>query len=206
MEGNAHRVTAVSCRDRSFAGQEERSVTAPAGASTGATNIGFLTVLQEAGGYVGGYLVTNSWGRPFEFRISSAVQPNKVQQILYGGTLEPYICGDLIGKTLVDKAGIPVQLLVTDREAVLDLRLKLESPVLWLMPSSDPRTATASADQVVFPSAAGRGPVVCHPRYPGDVGAARDLLDRVDNTLDLAEPFTRIREAIGEARKLGATK
>ncbi len=181
-------------------------MTAPAGAPTGAANIGFLTVLQEAGGYVGGYLVTNGWGRPFEFRLSSAVQPNKVQQILYGGTLEPYICGDLIGKALVDKAGVPVQLLVTDRESVLDLRLKVESPVVWLMPSADPRSASAPADQVVCPSGGGRGPVVCHPRYPGDVSAARELLDRVDNALDLAEPFARIREAIGEARKLGATK
>src|SRR2546421_4254764 len=89
----------------------------------GAQNLGFLTVLQEASGYLGGYLVTNLWGRPLEFRLTSAVQPNKVQQILYGDTLLPYLCADLIGKTLVDKTGLPVQLLVTDREAVLDLRL-----------------------------------------------------------------------------------
>jgi hypothetical protein len=206
MEGNAHRVAAISGRVRSFAEMEECSVTTPAGAPGGTANIGFLTVLQEAGGYVGGYLVTNGWGRPFEFRVSSAVQPNKVQQILYGGTLEPYICGDLIGKALMDKAGVPVQLVVTDRESVLDLRLKLEAPILWLMPSADPRAATAPAEQVVCPSGGGRGPVVCHPRYPGDVSAARELLDRVDNALDLAEPFARIREAIGEARKLGATE
>ncbi len=181
-------------------------MTAPAGAATGVANIGFLTVLQEAGGYVGGYLVTNGWGRPFEFRVSSAVQPNKVQQILYGGTLEPYICGDLIGKALVDKGGVPVQLLVTDRESVLDLRLKVDAPVLWLMPSSDPRAQSTDPDKVVCPSGGGRGPVVCHPRFAGDVATARELLDRVDSALDLAEPFARIREAIGEARKLGATK
>src|SRR5271168_101359 len=88
----------------------------------GPPQLGFLTVLHEASGFLGGYLVTNIWGRPLEFRLSSAVQPNRVQQILYGGTLQPYICADLIGKTLVDKAGVPVQLVVTDREEVLDLR------------------------------------------------------------------------------------
>src|SRR2546423_15306908 len=67
------------------------------------TSLGFLTVLNEANGYVGGYLVTNTWGRPLEFRLSSAVQPNRVQQILYAGTLLSYLCADLIGKTLVDK-------------------------------------------------------------------------------------------------------
>src|SRR6516162_1317357 len=68
-----------------------------------ATQLGFLTVLHEASGYLGGYLVTNVWGRPVEFRLSTAVQPNRVQQILYGGKLQPYICADLIGKTMVDK-------------------------------------------------------------------------------------------------------
>src|SRR4051812_22866524 len=94
--------------------------------SSAPLNLGFLTVLQEgSGGYLGGYLVTNVWGRPLEFRLSSAVQPNKVQQILYAGTLVPYICGDLIGKTLIDKTGVPVQLVVTTCEHALDLRLKL---------------------------------------------------------------------------------
>src|SRR5574338_155199 len=69
-------------------------------------NLGFLTVLTEGNGYLGGYLVTNQWGRPLEFRLSTAVQPNRVQQILYAGTLEAYLCGDLIGKTLVDRPSI----------------------------------------------------------------------------------------------------
>src|SRR5260221_14196304 len=98
----------------------------------GSLNVGFLSVLHEPTGYLGGYLVTNVWGRPLEFRLSSAVQPNKVQQILYAGTLVPYICGDLIGKTLVDKAGVPVQLVLTTCEHALDLRLKLDCPVVGL--------------------------------------------------------------------------
>ena len=83
--------------------------------------LGFLTVLHENAGYVGGYLVTNQWGRPLEFRLSTAVQPNRVQQILYGGTLLSYICADLIGKTLVDKApdGKPLALLIQRGDARL---------------------------------------------------------------------------------------
>ena len=50
-------------------------------------NLGFLTVVQDGNGYAGGYLVTNPWGRPVEFRLSTAVQPNRVHQILYGKTL-----------------------------------------------------------------------------------------------------------------------
>lgn len=145
--------------------------------------------------------MTNHWGRPLEFRLTSAVQPNRVQQILYGDTLQPYVCADLIGKTLFDKAGVAVQLILTDREAVLDLRQKVDAPVVWLAPPNDPRT---SPETTVAPPGKGRGPVLCHPRFAADVPAARELLTRLDSTFDLAEPFARIREAVAEARKLGA--
>jgi hypothetical protein len=166
-------------------------------------HVGFLTVLHEPSGYLGGYLVTNAWGRPLEFRLTTAVQPNRVQQILYGGTLKPYICADLIGKTLVDKTGIPVQLVVTDCAAALDLRLKLEAPVVWLAPAGE---APAGFGSSIVPASGPRGAVFAHPRYSQDAALVRDLLQRLDGTLDLAEPFVRIREAIGEARKMGVTK
>ena len=111
---------------------------------TGRRRLGFLTVLQEASGYLGGYLVTNLWGRPLEFRLTSAVQPNKVQQILYGGSLLSYISADLLGKTLVEKAGLPVHLIFTDREAVLDLRLKVEVPVVYVAVSRGPTVSVSS--------------------------------------------------------------
>lgn len=172
--------------------------------NNGLTSLGFLTILHEANGYLGGYLVTNVWGRPLEFRLSSAVQPNRVQQILYAATLEPYISADLIGKTLVDKASSPVQLIVTDREAVQELRLKVECPVLWLAPTANSRATVLG--NVVRPGAEGQSPLLCHPRFPGDVHLARELMTRLDSTFDFAEPFARIREAIGEARKMGVHK
>jgi hypothetical protein len=177
---------------------------ASTGAATGPVNLGFLTVLQEGGGYLGGLLVTNVWGRPLEFRLSSAVQPNKVQQVLYGPTLVPYVCGELIGKALLDKVGLPVHLVLTDREAALDLRLKVEVPVLWL--AGEEETASALAQSAGrLPAPGGRGVLVCHPRFPGDTAPAQDLLAALDGTLDLAEPFARIRDAIAEARRTGVT-
>jgi hypothetical protein len=126
-----------------------------------------------------------------------------VQHILYAGTLEPYLCADLIGKTLVDKAAVPVQLIVTDRQAVLDLRHKVECPVVWLAPAE---AVGASGETVVRPAEAGRGPLLRHARFPDDLAGSRELLTRLDGAFDLAEPFARIREAIGEARKMGVHK
>jgi hypothetical protein len=171
--------------------------------TNGPLTLGFLTVLQENAGYLGGYLVANHWGRPLEFRLTSAVQPNKVQQILYGGTLQNYICGELIGKALVEKAGVAVQLVVTDREAVLDLRHKVEFPVVRLLTPEGDESPPEGA--ITLPAPGERGLLVCHPRYPADADAVRLLLEPVDRGFDLGEPFVRIREAMAEARKMGVS-
>jgi hypothetical protein len=166
--------------------------------ATSALNLGFLTVVHDATGYVGGYLVTNQWGRPVEFRLSTAVQPNRVQQILYGETLEPYLCAEVIGKTLLEKTGAPVQLLVTDHRPVLDLRLRVDTPVLWLA------EASANNEPGCFRSATEGKPALCrHPSISADAATILGLLQRMETPFDLAEPFDRIREAIGEARKMG---
>src|SRR5437763_7574390 len=98
-------------------------------ASAMVSNLGFLTILRDSNSYLGVYLVTNSWGRPLEFRLSSPVQPNRIQQILYGASLEPYICGNLIGKTLVEKTATAAQVIVTDFPSAHDLRLSIDVPV-----------------------------------------------------------------------------
>jgi len=174
--------------------------------ASGALNLGFLTVLHEAGGYLGGYLITNIWGRPIEFRVSTAVHANRVQQILYANTLQPYIFADLIGKTLLDKTGVSADVVLTDREPALDLRLRVDVPVIWLSPRGDRLAESmAEAGVCVRPADDTCGPILCHPRFPNDVAAVREMLGRLDSSLDLAEPFARIRDAIGEARKMGVT-
>jgi hypothetical protein len=166
-------------------------------ASTSQLTLGFLTVLQEGSGYLGGYLVTNTWGRPLEFRLSSAVQPTRLHQVLYAATLRPYICADLIGKTLVDRSAVPAQIIVTDTEAVLELRHKVDVPVVWVA------GAEAVAGHHPVDVRVSKGPVLAHSHFAVDVPVVREALAPLEGLLDLAEPFARIREAVAEARKLG---
>ena len=152
-------------------------------------NVGFLAILQDSGGTLGGYLVTNSWGRPLEFRLTSAVQPNRVQAILYGSALPNFLCGELIGKTLVEKSTAPVRWIVTDSPHVLELRNHVDFPVVLSATQGDGLT---SIGRNLFVS----------PGFAGDGGAVEQLLSH-SPSLDLNEPFLRIREAVVEARKLG---
>jgi hypothetical protein len=167
-------------------------------------HLGFLTVFQEATGFLGGYLVTNSWGRPLEFRLSTAVQPNRVQQILYGGTLTEYLCADLIGKTLVEKTATNVALLVTDSPDVLPIRSRMEVPVVAAIPADRlPPTPDFGFTRFDHPRAC--LPLLLDANWAADEAAVRTILDRLDPALELTEPFARIREAMGEARKMGVT-
>jgi hypothetical protein len=162
-------------------------------------HFGFLTVLHEPGGFLGGYLVTNLWGRPLEFRLSTAVQPNRVQQILYAHTLAEYVCGELIGKTLVEKTGTAAQVILTDTADAWTLRRVADVPVVWVAP---PGNAADDAGTIVRPATGFRGPLLAHPDYPDDGPRLKELFERLSG-LDVAEPFARIRDAITEARKMG---
>jgi len=162
------------------------------------TAIGFLSIVQEAGGVLGGYLVTNLWGRPLEFRLSTAVQPNRVQQILYGPTLTEYLYADLIGKTLVEKTATLPGLIVTDSFQALGLRDRVGIPVLAIVPK-------LGDDGIELVHARASVPLILASRHSDDQLIVIDRLDRLDPSIDLAEPFTRIREAIAEARKMGVS-
>lgn len=171
------------------------------------SHLGFLTIVQSDGGTLGGYLVTNLWGRPLEFRLSSAIQPNKVQQILYGPTLGVFLSAELIGKTLVEKTTTSVQFILTDHRDALDLRRHLNVPVAWVAPAGDSEAGQLAAGGLSLrESGPNRGPVLAHPDFPDDVPSGVELFKRLGPNMDLAEPFVRIREAIGEARKLGVAQ
>ena len=111
----------------------------PQSISTATANVGFITALSEAGAYAGGYLVTNEWGRPLEFRVSARVMPTRVQRILYGETLEPYVLADLIGRILLNRTATTVSWLLTDQRAFLELRAEIDTPVAWVTNDVGPR-------------------------------------------------------------------
>src|SRR5262245_38804575 len=168
-------------------------------------HLGFLTVFAEPTGFLGGYLVTNSWGRPIEFRLSTAVQPNRVQQILYGHTLTEYLCADLIGRTLIERTSTPAHLVVTDSPNVLPVRSRIDIPVIATVANGPRPPALPDRPLATFHHVRSSLPLTLNSQWPDDEDRVRAVLDRVDAALDLAEPFARIREAMGEARKMGVT-
>jgi len=66
-------------------------------------NLGFLTVLEHPQhGLFGGYLVLNAAAQPLEFHCTAPIKPNRAQEILYGPTLQSFLYGEQIGRTLLE--------------------------------------------------------------------------------------------------------
>lgn len=99
-----------------------------------ATSLGFLSVRHHVDhGYFGGYLLVNHLGRPLEFHCTLPVKPTRAQTLLYGPTMDDFICGEQIAKALITKAKLSPSLVVTDTEAALSAALVSETTIVCLV-------------------------------------------------------------------------
>lgn len=161
--------------------------------------LGFLTAIDVPDkGYVGGLLVTNHFGRPLEFQCTLPVKPNATQETLYGPTLAPFLLGELIGGTLVEKAGVKPHLILTDREQILELRNHLNAPVALVTGDAVPSEAPTMK--------LGRQTIRFHDAHVRDEQTVTQDAKQVPADADLREPFDRVREALQESIRCGALR
>ncbi len=176
-------------------------------------SIGFLTVRQyEDLGLIGGYLILNTQGRPLEFHCTAPVRPNRAQQILYGPTLGPYLYGEQIGQALVEKGKLAPMFICTDVEDVLALREHVQQPVVFVARELEERVAQRRLDSphhsveghLTKFELEGHSVAVSH-RHPEDARQVQERWTAHAGELDLAEPFSRLNEAIEETQS-GASR
>ncbi len=190
-------------------------------------SMGFLTVIEYPEfGLFGGYLVLNRLGRPLEFHCTAPIKPSRAQQILYGPTLQPYLFGEQIGRTLVASAKTQPLAVFTDREPALALREFVEVPVVFVPAESEsaaagePAVAGSSGSGLPAEAAyrvdpahsassrltafhVGRNPMAVPSWAADDREVVTSRLGELADSFDFREPFERIREAIEEARRGG---
>jgi hypothetical protein len=127
-----------------------------------------------------------------EFHCTAPVKASRTQEILYGPTLRPFLCGEQIGQTLLAKSKLTPLAVCTDSTDMLAARDFTHLPlVLVLGEGTAPTGAFALA----------RNQVVAAASFPADEQAIRESWPAQADQLDLAEPFARIREALEEAQK-----
>jgi hypothetical protein len=167
--------------------------------------LGFLTAIEVPDkGFVGGLLVTNHCGRPLEFQCTVPVKANPTQEILYGPTLAPFILGELIAATLVEKAGVRPLWILTDCQEILELRNHIDRPVAIVETAAKDTAASEPGNNQTIQL--GRQIIRFHPAHTDDHAAVSRDAKQIPADADLQEPFERVREALQETLKSGALR
>jgi hypothetical protein len=195
-------------------------------------NLGFLTVIdQSPGGLTGGFLVLNRSGRPLEFHCTVPFSPGKIQQILYGASFQPFLYGERIAHTLIQRSKLPILSVLTDHAAVLPVQSLISTPIIYafggltkveISEELSESLRTFGIDNTHLPiEAASPDDMPSMPRVPGfetehwqtirignrliavpetgDESFVSEIKRRA-RTIDLLEPFARIRLALEEAK------
>lgn len=150
--------------------------------------LGFIAAIDVDGrGHIGGLLVTNHNGRPLEFQCTTPVKPDRNQEILYGRMLRPWLLGELIGKTLLDRASIKPELIVVDDDDLLELRNHTETPVASTLKSQASKAADLEGRHLKF-----------HDDHSSDSEFISEKLHLLPGQADLEEPLQRVHEALNE--------
>lgn len=161
--------------------------------------IGFLTVVDDAArGLFGGYLILNPAGRPVEFHCTAPVKPNRAQEILYGQTLKPYLYGEQIARTLIEKSKILPQCVCFDQTETLCVRPLVSIPAILVKDAAGTEEDSVPSDQILWQK---KQILSALPEEPGDIPAVKKVLEELVIEFDFMEPFIRIRNAILEAQK-----
>jgi hypothetical protein len=167
--------------------------------------IGFLTVVEhDLHGLFGGYLLLNETGRPLEFHCTAPVKPNRAQQILYGPTLKPFLYGEQIGATLVNKPTLVPLAVLVDRPAALAARPFIQVPMAIVLGGATDPAAVSNAAGEWLELAVGQNRLAISRQHPADLEEIAQRFATIGAPFDFIEPFDRIRDAIDEAQRTGA--
>lgn len=172
---------------------------------------GFLSVRQHTEhGYFGGYLVVNHLARPLEFHCTLPVKPSRAQQVLYGPTIDDFVCGEQVAKALTNKAKLKPDLVVTDCPAALALSL-VSSQLIALLASHDSLPSPEEHEFLRIPSrSAIKTQLISTDRVslqtPGGTPLTQEKLhgfcEEISDGFDFGEPLQRVIDALVEAHPI----
>ena len=158
--------------------------------------LGFMETMEVDGrGHIGGLLITNQHGRPLEFQCTTPVRPNRTQEILFGESLRPWLLGELIGSTLIDRVTIKPNIIITSDPVLLELRNHTTIPVACAGAVSNARPQSSDPVSTVR---VGGSVLSFHDAHSVDAETLAGQRHLIPDSADLAEPLERVREALAE--------
>ena len=164
---------------------------------------GYLTIFEAPhGGFLGGALVVNQRGRPVEFHCTDTLLVSRAEEILYGRTLRPHLFCERLGASLLAKVAPRVEVVLINQPELLPLAE--ERPLA----GKGPLPVVLVTDPVEpAPEEQGTRPSEPLPIRLDQVEDARreevtSRLASLGRYVPLAEPFSRIIDALAEAGRI----
>lgn len=163
----------------------------------------YKAMAWASGAYAGGLMVVDARGLPLDFRYTEPVQPTRLQEVLYGKTLDRHMRHDVLFKQLTARLEPKPHWLFVDDDQLLHLHAF--APVVSLAESRLHPLREAAMLQVVSDSewllqAAETGSPLKFRMYQPAAGAvdavAENLVEAAAAGLDPVEPFNRVRQAL----------
>ncbi|MEB3206213.1 MAG: hypothetical protein VKK59_02545, partial [Vampirovibrionales bacterium] len=181
----------------------------PSGATVGRSlandiKLAYLRIASpRANLYIGGLMVVDSRGLPLEFRYSEPIQPTKLQQILYGAALTPYLKRDVILDTLLKQLETRPRCLIVSEDSLVGVTS--HKPAVAILRLSETNTAPIGSTGTWQPLSEAEGllqiteqasPIrVYHPFEPFDEhtmpASLVDILE-AGKSMPVVEPLSRI--------------
>ncbi|MFH1538041.1 MAG: hypothetical protein ABIH66_03725 [bacterium] len=167
--------------------------------------IGYIdTYHSDRNVFIGGALVTDCYGIPLEFRHTDAVSPTKLEQILYGRSLDKYLKADTLANALLKDLEKKPDLLVVPDESYYTLTRNYPFPFVQLgtvrrEPLAKPGDfQEVSENEIHLQILSNREPVrikVDRKNAP-TLASVKAMILEIGRTMDIVEPFDRVRGAL----------
>lgn len=152
--------------------------------------IGYLSVQSFDNKHIGGILIVNEYGIPVEFKYSEPISPTKLQQIIYGNSLEYYLHVEIIAKGLVQKLeNKPEVILVQDPTLLFDKNIIL----LNILPQS---VSEKREDNEVIINVNNVSLRVTFMEGTKIEESLLNIIIEYASKIDILEPFERIQKAL----------
>jgi hypothetical protein len=168
--------------------------------------LAYYVAIKEGASYLGGLLMTNSFGIPADFRYTESITPTKLQSVLYGKALEPHLRGEVIQKALLKEIKSPPDMMfVQMSDLVADFPLDTNCPVLSVQRSQEPpldvlgASVRISSRELLVQVGDGGHPLrVVFPQgmKESDQEAVLAKLIQAGYQMDIVEPMERVLEAL----------
>lgn len=156
--------------------------------------LAYLMCPQDAAGaYLGALMLTDHRTRPQHFSFVSPIRPTKIQRILYGSTLDEHLKVDVIGNKLLKDLPYVPEILLVETAELLAVRRVAHLPTAFLTKARDGEVEPGRLTSLQYDTGA----------YTDDQEVVGQVLASLETTVDLVEPFNRMREALKEAIKTG---